>query len=169
MNPAPGIVASLHLHPPKGGAPLLSVASIEAVAGKGLVGDHRYFGRLSRHTGQPSRRQVTLIEREVLADHARHLGVAPLRPGDARANIETEGIDLAGMVGRYLRVGTMLLQVVQHRDPCAKMDALRPGLRARMQPPCQGVLAVVVEPGFARVGDRVTACNLDERGSVGGA
>lgn len=166
MNPAPGVVASLHLHARKGGDPLRSVAAVEAIAGKGLVGDHRYFGRLRRHTGQPSARQVTLIEREVLAEHARQLGCAPLQPGDARANIETEGIDLAGMVGQGLRVGTLLLRIVQHRDPCAKMDALRPGLRARMHPPCQGVLAVVVAPGIARVGDRVAACNLDELGLI---
>lgn len=156
MNPTPGKVASLHLHPRKAGDPLVPVARIEAVEGKGFVGDRRYFGRLSRRTGKPSRRQVTLIEREVLAAHATRLGGPPIQPGEARANIETEGIELAAMVGRRLRVGSMLLEVTQHRDPCAKMDAVQPGLRALMEPPCQGVIAVVVESGEAKVGDPVT-------------
>ena len=59
-----------------------------------------------------------------------------------------------------LRVGTMLLEVVQHRDPCSKMDAVQPGLRALMEPPCQGVIAVVLESGDARVGDSVVPCDL---------
>ncbi len=150
----------MHLHPAQGGAPLVSVTEVKAVAGKGLVGDRRYYGRRSRRTGQPGRRQVTLIEREVLAAHAARLGCGPIEPGQARANIETEGIDLSALVGKDLRVGTMRLEVVQHRDPCAKMDAMQPGLRALMEPPCQGVIAVVLESGEARVGDAVAACDL---------
>lgn len=160
MTPAPGRIASLHLHPAQGGAPLVAVSEVAGVAGKGLAGDRRYFGRLSRRTGRPSRRQVTLIEREVLAAHAARLGCGPIAPGKARANIETEGIELSMLVGKGLRVGTMLLEVVQHRDPCSKMDAVQPGLRALMEPPCQGVIAVVLESGDARVGDSVVPCDL---------
>ena len=147
---------------------MMAVDRIEAVAGKGIVGDQRYFGRLSRRTGQPSRRQVTLIEREVLAGHAARLGCAPVAPGRARANIETEGIDLSTLVGRLLRVGTILLEVVQHRDPCWKMDAVEPGLRALMEPPRQGVLAVVLESGLAHVGDAVIPLGSGREDSPGG-
>src|ERR1039458_7289949 len=72
--PAPppplGHVASLHLHPVESGAPLQAVESIQVVEGKGITGDARFFGRLSRDTGQPTRRQVTLIEREQIVEHA---------------------------------------------------------------------------------------------------
>lgn len=169
VNASPGKVASLHLHPGKGGEALASVACIEAVAGQGILGDQRYFGRRSRRTGQPSRRQVTLIEREVLAAHAARLGCGPIPPGSARANIETEGIDLASMVGQALRVGTMLLEVVQHRDPCQKMDAVHPGLRALMEPPRQGVLAMVLESGLAHVGDLVVPSGRPDEARSGGA
>ncbi len=164
MNPAPGKIASLHLHPAVGGSPMVMVDEVTGVEGKGLVGDGRYYGRLSRRTGRPSRRQVTLIEREVLAAHAARLGCTPIGPGQARANIETEGMDLSTLVGRRLRVGTMLLEVVQHRDPCAKMDAIQPGLRALMEPPCQGVIAIVVESGVAGVGCPVVPCDLQAPG-----
>ena len=42
-----GSVASLHLHPIVGGAPLESAASIEVVEEMGIRGEARYFGRRS--------------------------------------------------------------------------------------------------------------------------
>src|SRR5215208_5317992 len=89
-----GRVASLHLHPLGAGEPLLSVEMIEIVAGKGIVGEPRYFGRMSRRSGQPSRRQVSLIEREQIAEHAAALGLQKISPGVVRSNVETEGINL---------------------------------------------------------------------------
>ena len=41
------------------------------------------------------------------------------------------------------------------RDPCAKMDAICQGLRARMMDQRQGVLAEVVRSGAVRVGDAI--------------
>jgi MOSC domain-containing protein YiiM len=148
-------VVSIHLHAAESGAPLQSVLSVEAIADKGLVGDRRYFGRKSRRTGGPSRRQVTLIEREVLQRHAATLGLPPFAPGEARSNFETEGIDLSQLVGRELQIGTTRLAIVEHREPCAKMDALAPGLRTLMTPPCQGVIAIVLQSGTVSVGDSI--------------
>jgi MOSC domain-containing protein YiiM len=150
-----GRLASLHLHPAKSGLPFLSVETVEAVADRGLRGDQRYFGRRRRGTKEPTLRQVTLIERETLARHARTLGIAELPPGSARSNLETEGIVLADWIGRRVRVGTALLEFVEPRMPCAKMDALHPGLRALMAPPAQGVLARVLESGVLRIGDAI--------------
>ncbi|MBI3878992.1 MAG: hypothetical protein HY301_02885 [Verrucomicrobia bacterium] len=101
-----GRIVSLHLHPAESRGPLQAVESVEFVADKGIVGDARYFGRTSRETGKPSRRQVTLMEREQLAEHAAVLGLKSLPPGAARANLETEGIALVALVGRRVRVGT---------------------------------------------------------------
>jgi len=165
-HPRPaGRVVSIHLHPVTRGAPLHSVPSVEAVAGQGLQGDLRYFGR-RRRNGEPSRRQVTLIEREMVNAHANALGLTGIAPGVARSNIETEGIDLATLIGRQLRIGTALLGLVEHREPCEQMDAIAPGLRARMAPPCQGVIAVVVESGSIRVGDPVTVIWPDRNTGV---
>jgi MOSC domain-containing protein YiiM len=147
-----GQVASLHLHPAEDGAPLQSVESIELVAAKGIVGDARYFGRLSRSTGQPTRRQVTLIEREQIAEHAAALGLPAIPPGAVRSNIETEGINLVSLLGRQIQIGDALLFLYAPRDPCSKMDAICQGLRARMMDNRQGVLAEVVRSGTIRCG-----------------
>ncbi len=148
-----GRVASLHLHPEKGGEPLRAVDAIELVEEKGIVGNGRYFGRIKKETGTPSRRQVSLIEREQIADHAMALG--PIAPGAVRSNIETSGIDLIALVGRTVRIGTAELHLYEARKPCGKMDAIFNGLRERMENDRQGVMARVTKSGAIRVGDAI--------------
>jgi len=155
-SPAPlGYVASLHLHPPEPGAPLATAQAVEAVQGKGITGDTRYFGRLSRDTGQPTRRQVSLIEREQIAGHAAALGLSAIAPGAVRSNIETAEIDLIALLGSQIEIGEAILFLYTPREPCAKMDAICQGLRARMMDRRQGVLAEVVCSGRIRVGDAI--------------
>jgi MOSC domain-containing protein YiiM len=151
----PGRVASLHLHPPDPGAPLLPVEAVELVASSGIQGDTRYFGRLSRDTGEPSRRQVTLIEREQISEHAGALGLPSIAPGAVRSNIETTGINLLSLLNREVEIGSALLRFYAPRDPCAKMDAICQGLRALMLNSRQGVLAEVLRSGTIRVGDSI--------------
>ena len=122
---------------------------------KGISGDARYFGRVSRETGQPSRRQVTLIEREQIAEHAVALGLPTIAPGAVRSNIETTGINLMALLGREIEIGEAVLRLYAAREPCAKMDAICEGLRARMMNERQGVLAEVVRSGRVRVGDSI--------------
>jgi len=148
-SPAPlGHVASLHLHPAESGALLQAVETVEAVEGKGISGDARYFGR-------PNRRQVTLIEREQIAEHATALGLPAIAPGAVRSNIETTGLGLIALLGREIEIGEAVLRLYAPRDPCAKMDAICQGLRARMMNQRQGVLAEVVRSGRIRVGDPI--------------
>ncbi len=150
----PGRIVSLHLHPATAGEPLADAIELELVMDKGIIGDERYFGRLNRE-GQPSRRQVTLIEREQLGEHAAALGLTEIPPGAVRANIETAGIDLVALIGGEIDVGTARLRFYAPRDPCAKMDAICAGLRERMLDSRQGVLAEVVRSGVVRIGDAV--------------
>jgi MOSC domain-containing protein YiiM len=150
-----GRVASLHLHPVAPGAPLQTVEAVDVVEAKGIKGDERYFARLSHKTGQPTRRQVSLIEREQIADHAAALGIASISPGAVRSNIETTGLDLVSLVGCELELGDAVLRLFAPRDPCAKMDALCQGLRERMLNHRQGVLAEVARSGRIQVGDPI--------------
>lgn len=150
-----GRVASLHLHASAPGAPLVSAKAVELVEGKGIDGDNRYFGRLSRETGSPTRRQVTLIEREQIAEHAAALGLESIAPGLVRSNIETNGINLVALVGQEVLVGEAVLFLNAPRDPCAKMDAICQGLRERMLHDRQGVLAEVRKSGRVCVGDQI--------------
>jgi MOSC domain-containing protein YiiM len=150
-----GRVASLHLHSAKPAAPLKPVDFIDLVAGKGIEGEPRYFGRISQSTGQPSRRQVSLIEREQISAHAVSLGLEVIPPGAVRANIETLGIDLIAWVGQQIEIGGAVLFLAEPRTPCEKMDAVCKGLRERMQNNRQGVMAQVVKPGRIRVNDSI--------------
>jgi MOSC domain-containing protein YiiM len=133
-----------------------SIDQIEVVEQKGIrQNPPRKFGVVSRSTGRPSKRQVTLIEREQIAEHAATLGLAKIVPGAVRSNIETSGIDLVSLVGREVRVGHAVLLFYEARTPCEQMDSICPGLRALMENGRQGVLAQVVRGGIIRVGDEV--------------
>lgn len=154
-----GRVASLHLHPEKSGEPLRSVKQIEVVELKGIRGNPRKFGAVSRSTGQPSKRQVSLIEREQIAEHAATLGLQTIPPGAVRSNVETSGIDLVALVGKEVRIGDAILFLYDARTPCEKMDRLCVGLRALMENNKQGVLAQVVRSGTIRVGDVIAPVN----------
>ncbi|MDB6121968.1 MAG: hypothetical protein JWQ71_961 [Pedosphaera sp.] len=155
-----GHVASLHLHPPAAaGTPLENVEAFEVIAEKGIVGNGRYFSRISRSTGKPSRRQISLIEREQIATHASDLGRKSIPPGIVRANIETLGIKLVELVGHQVQIGEAILYFYEQRTPCSKMDAICAGLRKMMEAGRQGVLAEVVQSGCIRVGDSIQPLN----------
>jgi len=152
----PGVVASLHVHAAEPGTPLQDADAIELVAGKGILGEPRYFGRLRHSTGEPSRRQVSLIEREQIAEHAASLGLESIPPGAVRSNIETQGVNLVALVGRQIQIGSAVLFLYEPRKPCPKMDAVCPGLQALMMNDRQGVLAEVICSGSIRRGDAIT-------------
>ena len=133
---------------------MVTLREIEVVAGKGIVQDKRYFDRSSR-SGEPSKRQITLIEREQIAAHAATLGCAGFDPGVVLSNIETEGIGLVPLEGQTIQIGTARILIGAPRDPCAKMDAIKPGLRALMDHGRQGALGQVVESGVIKVGDAI--------------
>lgn len=152
-----GHVLSLYLHPDKPGDPMRAVESFEVVVEKGIAGNGRYFGRISRGSGQPSKRQLSLMEREQIDEHAATLGLPSIPAGAVRANIETSGIDLITLIERDVQVGSAILFFYEPRTPCEKMDRICQGLRTLMQDRQQGVLAQVIQPGTIRVGDLIRA------------
>ena len=160
--PALPRVASLHLHPVIAGAPLHNLDEIELVEGKGILNEPRYFGKISRRTGQSSRRQVSLIEREQVSEHAASLGLQTITPGAVRANIETAGLNLVANIGREVEIGEAVLFLYEARDPCSKMDAICQGLRDLMMDNRQGVLAQVIRSGRIKIGDRIKVAKVSE-------
>lgn len=154
-DPVPGQIASLHVHPEQSGAPLLTLDALDLVAGKGIREDIRYFNRKSRRTGQPTRRQVTLIEREQIQEHANFFGIHAFSPGVVRSNIETAAIRLQELLGWEVQVGEAVLFFYESRTPCFQMDRIHPGLQEQMKNGRQGVLAQVVRSGKVRVGDAI--------------
>jgi MOSC domain-containing protein YiiM len=134
---------------PKRDVPMREVVQVEAVAGKGLVGD--------RYAGGSGKRGVTLIQAEHLPAIAALSGHARVPPALLRRNLVVSGLPLIALKGRRFRVGDVLLEGVDECDPCSRMeDALGPGGYNAMRGH-GGLCARILEGGVLHVGDRVTA------------
>jgi DNA-binding transcriptional ArsR family regulator len=150
-----GAVHSLHVGP-AAGAPLSTVDRVRAVAGRGLEGD-RYFegtGTFSRKPG--TGRHLTLIELETLRALAAD-GIA-LDPAEARRNVVTCGVPLNHLVGRELRIGSVVLRGMRLCEPCTYLSGLvgrdvKTGLIHR-----GGLRADIVRGGTIRAGAAVRPC-----------
>lgn len=129
-----------------------AVAEIEAVAGKGLVGD-RYM--LSASGG--GKRGVTLIQAEHLPAIAVLAGHDRVAAATLRRNLVVAGIPLVALKDRLFRIGAVLLEGTGPCDPCSRMeDALGPGGYNAMRGH-GGICARIIEGGVIRRGDRVQA------------
>lgn len=148
-----GRIASLHLHPQVSGEPLSSVNQILVVEGKGILDEPRFFAKNGRD-GKPSKRQITLMEREQIDQHAVAFGIE-ISPGRVRSNIETTGVRLVELVDRKVQIGDAVLHIYEARTGCSKMDAICNGLREASGGGKLGVLAQVVKSGNIRVGDEI--------------
>jgi MOSC domain-containing protein YiiM len=94
--------------------------------------------------------------REVLFVSTDHLDSVGVEPGAIRENLTVEGTDVQEWpIGQRVRVGDeAVFEVTMVCDPCARMDALRDGLRAELEGK-RGMLAKIVESGEVAVGDPV--------------
>ena len=115
------------------------------IAGKGLEGN----------VDRSSRRQVTIIEREVWEALMRETG-SSAPPSTRRANLMIGGISLADTRKRVLRIGEARLEIAGETKPCERMEEAVPGLRAAMYANWRGgAFAMVLTGGSIRVGDSV--------------
>lgn len=152
-----------------------TVAEIEIVAGFGVAGDAhggdtvKHRSRVKADPSQPNLRQVHLIHSE-LFDEVAVQGFA-VAPGDLGENITTRGIDLLGLPrGAVLRIGEAVrLQVTGLRNPCAQIDAFRPGLLGAVLAKRAdgtvvrkaGIMAIVLQGGFVCAGDAIAVEHPD--------
>ena len=144
-------------------------ASIRLLAGLGVEGDAhagvtvQHRSRVAQDASQPNLRQVHLIHAE-LFDRLRAAGLE-VSAGQLGENVTTRGLDLLGLpVGTRLQVGaSAVLEVTGLRNPCAQIEAFRPGLLAAVLGRTEdghlirkaGIMAVVLESGEVRAGDAV--------------
>ena len=127
------------------GAPMTAVDEAKALAGQGFDGGVREF----------STRQVTVLAAEAWADAEATVGMS-VDPALRRANLLVAGMDLAGTIGRVLRIGDLRLEVTGETKPCYQMDDAVDGLRAALEPDWRGgAHGVVLGDATVRVGDTV--------------
>jgi MOSC domain-containing protein YiiM len=94
-------------------------------------------------------------KRQVLFASNEHLDALGVEPGRIRENFTVAGEDVqAWPVGQRVRAGTAVFEITMVCDPCERMDAIRPGLRAELEGR-RGMLARVLEQGEVSVGDSV--------------
>jgi len=94
-------------------------------------------------------------KREVLFVSQEHLDSLELQPGVIRENITVAGDDVERWpIGQRVRAGAAVFEITMVCDPCERMEALRPGLRERLEGK-RGMLARVVEGGEVAVGDEL--------------
>jgi MOSC domain-containing protein YiiM len=143
--------------------------SIMLVAGEGVAHDAhsgitvKHRSRVAVDPTQPNLRQVHLIHAELfdeLEDQGFAIGV-----GDLGENITTEDIDLLGLpTGTILAIGkTACIQLTGLRNPCAQIEAFRPGLLGAVLGRDEngelvrksGVMAIVLTGGEISAGDEI--------------
>ena len=146
-----GTLAGIARHGrPKG--PMETVDHVDVTLEGGLHGDFR--GAIK--PGGRGRRQVTLLERGDWDAAQADVGHS-LPWQERRANLLVDGLDLPQVAGARLRIGdTVELMITRETDPCERMDALAPGLRAALTPDWRGgACSRVVVGGTIRVGDTI--------------
>jgi MOSC domain-containing protein YiiM len=130
-----------------------SVQAVQAIAGKGLVGD-RKFRNPSHPKKDTPERELTLIESEAIEavnrDYVLHLDAI-----ETRRNLLTRGVALNHLVGWEFTVGPVRLRGIMLCEPCKHVEKLtRPGvMRALVHR--GGLRAQILEGGEIRVGDPI--------------
>ena len=118
---------------------------VELIAGKGVAGS----------VGRSTRRQVTVIEREVWDRVQQELG-ATIPPAARRANLMISGVALVETRGQVLRIGETLIKIGGHTTPCERMDEAHSGLQDALRAQWGGgAFAQVLVGGTIRIGDAV--------------
>lgn len=143
---------------------MISVEETEAVASRGLKGDHHFSARLSKSPGK----NLTLIETEKIDAFVRATGLE-FSPEDARRNIVTEGIDLNSLLGLEFHVGPVKVKAIELCEPCSLLArrthrAVLWGLLHKGGLRCQ-----IITGGLIRVGDKIAAYPPDDGGNAAGA
>ena len=146
------------------------VTELQLVAGLGVAGDVHSGARVQHRSrvladpSQPNLRQVHLLSEELLSALSEE-GFSGIAPGALGENLTTRGLDLRSLpTGSVLRLGaTALIALTGLRNPCAQLDAFRPGLLRALSPRDDsgglvrraGVMGVVLAGGLVRPGDAI--------------
>ena len=146
--PRPGTVTWIGLRPSREVA-MREADEVEAVTGKGLIGD--------RYAGGSGKRGITLIQGEHLPVIAALAGHAAIAPATLRRNLVVHDIPLVALKDRRFRIGNVVLQGAGPCDPCSRMEAALGAGGYNAMRSLGGICVRIVEGGVIRRGDTVVA------------
>lgn len=137
--------------------PIETIGHAAVTIAAGVHGDIRGAVAATKKT---RKRQVSLIEAESWAAALDDLGVAEhdrLPWFERRANLLVEGLRLPREPGKVIAIGASLrIETTVETEPCERMDALLPGLKAALMPDWRGgVCGRVLTDGEIAIGDEV--------------
>ena len=107
--PVSGRVTSLHLHPDKRGKLMQPVDAWSWSPERASVATSVISPDAIAPRGQPSVRQVSLMEREQIEEHAQASGLSQIPPGAVRARTSRPRAGPGGARGQQIRIGEALL------------------------------------------------------------
>jgi MOSC domain-containing protein YiiM len=108
--------------------PIIEMARIECVAGRGIRGD-RFFDYKENYKGQ-----VTFLSQEVFAALQRELNLPHARPACTRRNLIVSGVDLNSLIGGEFEIQGVRFLGMEECRPCYWMNlALGPGAEQWLQ------------------------------------
>jgi MOSC domain-containing protein YiiM len=140
---------------PERKAPMVKLDVIEAIAGKGLMGD--------RYASRNGKRQVTLIQGEHLIAIASLLGRGNIEPELLRRNLVATGINLLALKDKQFQVGSALLEYTGVCHPCSAMEATFGAGGYNAVRGHGGITARILESGEIKIGDNVRVLALNNR------
>lgn len=107
---------------PAGTNPVVEVAQLECVAGRGIIGD-RYFDFEECYKGQ-----ITFLDACVHRHLCQALGIDRGSPSALRRNVVIEGVDLNTLIGKEFEIDGVWFFGTEECRPCYWMDrAVAPG------------------------------------------
>ena len=133
-----------HHGKPPGETPMLEVAEMDCVAGRGLRGD-RFFDFKENYKGQ-----ITFFAWETYEAICHALAARNKPPSAFRRNVITAGVDLNALIGQEFQIQGVRFRSTEECRPCYWMDqAFAPGafdfLKGR-----GGLRAVILSDGILR-------------------
>ncbi len=144
--PRAGVVEWIGVRPARN-VPMNEPDAVEAIAGKGLIGD--------RFAGGSGKRGITLVQAEHLPVIAALAGKPDLNPALLRRNLLVSGLPVLALKGCRFRIGEVVCEGTGPCDPCSRMeDALGVGGYNAMRGH-GGLTARVLSGGWIRIGDKV--------------
>lgn len=139
----PGVVDWIGVRPAR--AADIRVLDRADITASGIEGDR----------GRAGKRAVTLVQAEHLPAIASCLGRADIPPEVLRRNIVVRGLNLNGLKGRTVQIGSAVLRFTTICAPCSLMERLLGHGGYAAVRGHGGWCAEVVTPGTIALGDKV--------------